>query len=195
MEIDTQTRSDDVVQVVKVPRPLPRENTAIGEFTGVILNATRMIEPQISDAPVRVSMNYYMYIAGSGALRTEGDSVTTGVDLDNARRVIPDAWFTEAVRLNAIGETAAALDVVFDRIDDWLCEGKFEECDKFLGRLKVEETPTRLLLAILTVTYAAFDRLENRDEVFKRTWLALVFRGEDANRLLGNRHRPHGATR
>lgn len=98
-----------------------------------------------------------------------------------------DAWFDEAISLCGHGNKDAALDVIFDKIDDWLCEGKFDECNQFLGRLNVEETPTVLLLGVLTITYAADKYLENRHGVFARSWATITARGENAEKLLGNR--------
>lgn len=85
------------------------------------------------------------------------------------------------------GHRDAALDIIFDKIDDWLCEGKFDECDEFLGRLKVEIVPTLLLIGILTITYAAHDHLANRPRVFNRIRDIIFDRGQDADKLLGNR--------
>lgn len=105
-----------------------------------------------------------------------------------------DEWFRAAMRLNDSGESARALDAVFDKVDDWLCAGQFCECDAFLGRLEVESTPSRLLLAILTVTLPASEKLSNREAVFSRAWKTMADRGKDVRRLLGRLRAPHGAT-
>lgn len=126
------------------------------------------------------------------------NSTTSGLlDLKFINSLLPHAWFDEAVRLSNAGEISKALDAVYNRLDDWFLEGKFRECDEFLANVKVESTPSRLLLAILTVTFHAVDELDKdvREKFFDRAWQKMESDGKDVQKLLGRLRATHGVPR
>jgi hypothetical protein len=65
-----------------------------------------------------------------------------------------------------------------------LLASKFNECDRGLSEIPVEEISNAQLLTVLTATIAAKERLSNRNELVRRVRLELERRGADAFRLL-----------
>lgn len=61
-----------------------------------------------------------------------------------------------------------AVDVLFERVDDFFCAGQFDEVDEFLKEILVEIQSVQMLVCILTVTLPAKEKLKNRDDFFKR---------------------------
>lgn len=94
------------------------------------------------------------------------------------------SWINEAVRLEEEGSIEESLDMIFDTIDDWLLDGRFEECSSFLRVLEVETLTTPQLLTILTATLPARSALGDREEFFVRVRTTLQDRGEAADALL-----------
>lgn len=54
------------------------------------------------------------------------------------------------------------IDVIYSRVDDDLCAGRFGEVDSDLLALEVEKMTTVEVLAYLSITKAAEDKLPNR---------------------------------
>ena len=63
------------------------------------------------------------------------------------------------------GRTAAALDVLFNHIDDMLCDGDFQKCDDVIQRIDLERLDTNLLVGVLSITLAAREKLSRRAQV------------------------------
>jgi len=62
----------------------------------------------------------------------------------------------------------AAIDVIFDKIDQMLTDGKFTEVDDILREIDVEKMKMVYLIGFLTITYAAHSKLVERDIFFER---------------------------
>lgn len=67
-----------------------------------------------------------------------------------------------------------AIDVTFERIDALLCEGKFSACDQLLDRVDTERLDSNLMVAFLSITAAARDKLPARARL--RTQVASAVR-------------------
>lgn len=68
-------------------------------------------------------------------------------------------------RLLALVQTSSydeAVDLVFSTFDELLCNGKFVECDHVISSLKPEILDDNCIVAILTVTWAAKEKLATR---------------------------------
>ncbi len=82
-------------------------------------------------------------------------------DVDDVRR-ITRTFLDNANRLDQRGQTDAALDIIFDQIDEMLLAGKFNRVDQLLAETTPSDFSVELLLGILTVTLPAKNRLPNR---------------------------------
>ena len=100
-------------------------------------------------------------------------------------------WYLDAFKPRQSNEKRGevvtdSLDIIYDRLDDLLCENKFAECDDFLVRVAAEpeRSPLSALVGVLTVTLGASKKLPNRahlrDVVHKR----LLAAGQNANAAL-----------
>lgn len=74
--------------------------------------------------------------------------------------------------------TDSAIDALFDRVDDMLLEGRFQDVNQEMVALNVSELDTDTIITWLSITLAAHDKLPARD--------ALVMRCE--KRLQGPTH-------
>ena len=93
------------------------------------------------------------------------------------------SWFEQAQKLLP-RDRPKALDIIYDKVDDWLCAGKFSTCNEFLKLVDVNTADSLLLLAILTVTHAARDKLPYRTEFIKCIRTSMELRGEDYEKIL-----------
>ncbi|TFH46695.1 MAG: hypothetical protein E4H01_09535 [Lysobacterales bacterium] len=60
------------------------------------------------------------------------------------------------------------LDEIFNKVDDLFLAGKFEEADALLSAVDPREIGETLTIGWLTITFAARDRLQNRDALVAR---------------------------
>ena len=65
------------------------------------------------------------------------------------------------------------LDLLFDKVDDWLCEGKFSMVDLFLKRVPIYNLDCNLWIGILSITLAAKDQLTARQAFVYDVQIAL----------------------
>lgn len=93
-------------------------------------------------------------------------------------------WFTEALEICASGKCDKALDIIYNIVDNMLLSARFEEVDEFIQSVNVVETPTVIMVGILTITLCAWDALPSRATFFKAVEDELVRRGEDDPRML-----------
>ena len=91
---------------------------------------------------------------------------------------------TQANRLDKLGQTDAAIDVVFDRIDEMLLAGQFEQVDRLFDNTNPCDFSVELLLGLRTVTRPAKSRLFNRADFYEQVRRSLHERGETDERLL-----------
>lgn len=84
------------------------------------------------------------------------------------------------------GQTDAALDLIYDTIDELLTAGKFEAVDRILWNLRTRPPKTDILLGFLTVTLPARSRLAWRAPIVEvsRCHLGATCEAEEAGRLL-----------
>jgi hypothetical protein len=77
--------------------------------------------------------------------------------------VLPPPTFPlhELTVLLGQGRTDAALDLVFDRLDDLLLEGRFDACDATLRAVAPSQLPPVVAAGFLAATRAADDRLRD----------------------------------
>lgn len=91
-----------------------------------------------------------------------------------------------AQELEARDYEEASLDLIYDSVDELLQKGEFAEVDRVLREISVDELSVDLLLALLTATLPAADRLECRSTLFIQIEKSLRERNElDDTLLLG----------
>lgn len=89
-----------------------------------------------------------------------------------------------ARRMDDLGLTDAAIDEIFDRVNEMLCDGKYQEVDDLLASATCDGYSVDLLLALLTITHAAKQYLPHRHLFFARVEQSILDRGEQSDRLL-----------
>ena len=74
----------------------------------------------------------------------------------------------ETYHLDQSGRIDAAIDLIFDAVDSLLCAGDFEGCDFLLQRVEVQRLSVDLMIAFLSITLTARDRLRERARFYSR---------------------------
>lgn len=93
-------------------------------------------------------------------------------------------FIEQAKQLDRRGHTDAALDLIYDQIDEKLLAGGFDEVDQILTSVLVADLSVDLLLALLTATLSAKKRLKQRAEFFEKVQQSLRDRKELEDGLL-----------
>jgi len=88
------------------------------------------------------------------------------------------------MRLDVKGYTDAALDLLYDSVDEMLRSAKYSEIDSLLHDTVVHECSTDILLGLLTATLPARSKLTCRKEFFADTDRVLKCRPEYEKGLL-----------
>lgn len=70
--------------------------------------------------------------------------------------------------------TEKALDLVFENLDDLFRAGKFDEADKILNVVDLNQLDTNLLSGFMSATYPARDKLISRPDFMKRVRVKLT---------------------
>lgn len=76
------------------------------------------------------------------------------------------------------------IDLIYDKIDGLLLSGKFEEVDEILAGVAVDDAPLAILLAFLTITLPAREKLAMRQTFFNRVRESLIRQGKLKGGLL-----------
>lgn len=103
------------------------------------------------------------------------------VEASKQRQRLPsrtDAFVELADRLTVCGQVDAALDLIFERVDEMFVNGRFEECDRVLQSVPVSEYTADTLIGLLTATLPAKSRLKSRPDFFAKVESVLKGRGE-----------------
>jgi len=95
-----------------------------------------------------------------------------------------ESFVQRACRLDELDRTDTALDLIYDSVDELLCEGKFELLNSILSHTSVNTLSVDLHLAILTATLPAISRLPSRPRFFDEVEQVLRYRGEFEEGLL-----------
>lgn len=89
-----------------------------------------------------------------------------------------------AMKLDAKGRTAEALDIILDTIDEALRNSRFDDCSKFLDSYDMKGCSSDILLAILKTTGLARDKIAKWYEFLSRVKVLLRQLGLDPEPLL-----------
>src|SRR5205085_1635394 len=95
-----------------------------------------------------------------------------------------ESFVARANRLDRHGHRNAAMDLLYDHIDELMHTGHFEALDTILQRVSVRELSVDVLLGVLTATLPAKSRLSSRVELFRQTEAMLKEHGEWEEGLL-----------
>lgn len=96
----------------------------------------------------------------------------------------PEEFVLRASRLERAGHRNAAMDLLYDRIDELMRTGQFDLLDMILQRVPVREFSVDVLLGLLTATLPARSRLPSREDFFSETEQVLRERAEYEEGLL-----------
>ncbi len=98
----------------------------------------------------------------------------SGLPIPENDALKPDPWLDELYALIADDEIEQATDLLFERLDDLLLDGRLEECDHVLRRLEVRRLDSNLMIGVLSVTSGAVDELPYRAELLVKIRAALT---------------------
>jgi hypothetical protein len=73
-------------------------------------------------------------------------------------------WLEDVYSLVRREKIDPAIDLLFDRVDNLLLAGKFSECDALLKVIDVKRLDSNLIVAALSITDAAKDKLPSRSQ-------------------------------
>lgn len=97
---------------------------------------------------------------------------------------VRESFIDGANRLDRTGHTDAALDLLYDAVDEMLRRREFPEVDAILRDANVADLSINILIGLLTVTLPARSRLSSRAEFYTRVEDILRQRGEFEEGLL-----------
>jgi hypothetical protein len=95
-----------------------------------------------------------------------------------------ESFVQSANRLDRAGHRNAAMDLIYDRIDEMMRRDQMPALDALQQSVPVEELTVDVLLALLTATLPVKKRLKARPDLFERTERVLRDRGEYEDGLL-----------
>ena len=86
------------------------------------------------------------------------------------------------------GDTDAAADIVFDKIDRALCDRRFDEINEVLKKVQVKRLTTSLMRSFLCMTHCAKHRLPYYNKLYEDIEQEMILlRGQPAtSRILKN---------
>lgn len=87
------------------------------------------------------------------------------------------SFVVQADAMDRVGDTDAALDVIFRRTDELMCSGKISELNDELRNISANEIGTDVLIGVLTATLPVKTRLPWRRNLFNATRRVLKKRG------------------
>ena len=94
------------------------------------------------------------------------------------------SFISDAQQLVRVGRVEAALDLIYDRIDEMMRQDNLAELDGILPELSVAELSDHILLGVLTATLPIRTRLPSRPGLFGRIEQVLQERGAYEEGLL-----------
>lgn len=95
-----------------------------------------------------------------------------------------ETFVLRAQRLDRRGRTDAALDLIYDQVDEWMHRAQFDRLDSILANLPVADLSMDILLGVLTATLPATRRLGSRAKLFYDVEQVLRNRGDYEEGLL-----------
>ncbi|MEQ1571872.1 MAG: hypothetical protein ABMA64_39965 [Myxococcota bacterium] len=83
-------------------------------------------------------------------------------------------WLGDVYSLVARSDPDSAIDVLFEQVDDLLSAGEFNRCDALLKTIDPKRLDSNLLVAALSITKRAADRLPERQAFVRRVTARLM---------------------
>jgi hypothetical protein len=110
--------------------------------------------------------------------------VAEGANGANASLTQSKEFVQRAVRLDEKGHTDAALDLIYDSVDELMRKGEFPQLDSMLSKVEPASLSADILLGILTATLPARSRLAARRDLFRKAESVLKARSDWQEGLL-----------
>lgn len=95
-----------------------------------------------------------------------------------------DEFLRPVLQLGKSGHVDAALDVLYDRVDDLLKAKEFSTMDVFLRQANIDSLSVDILLGLLTASLPAKSKLPSRSRFYAEVESSIKRRGEWENGLL-----------
>lgn len=165
-EVEGNLEKFDLFQFAKT---LPKEGRKL-----VIEFLRRLKDKDISNSALHAV--HEAFIEASG-LQEKGDEAGKG-------NISVESFLVRAHRLDKQGQAFAALDLIYDSVDENLRMGKFQQLDSILAQEQIADLSVDLLLGILTATLPARSQLPSRQKIFEKIKNTLIVRGEYEDGLL-----------
>jgi len=108
-----------------------------------------------------------------GALGGDHPSTTVSPDEDSR---FPSAFVQALVAFARTGDIDSGLELMFDSLDDQICDGQFMDANRTLRLVNVQQLPVEFLIGLLTVTLRDKDKLTHRPSFFNEVSALLVGR-------------------
>jgi hypothetical protein len=77
-------------------------------------------------------------------------------------------WIDDVYSLVAKKEPDKAIDILFNHVDEWLLRNEFTRCNDLFHVVDVKRLDTHLLVALLSITLAASQKLPDRPKFVLR---------------------------
>jgi len=113
---------------------------------------------------------------------TEGDG--RGRLQEHPSQLAIPAWLHALIELDNKGQSDAALDELFDRIDEMLSASEYEKVDSILANMPLEGPSLTLMMGVLSITRPAAEHLPSRVRYFDRVYRLCTAMRRDADSLL-----------
>ena len=95
-----------------------------------------------------------------------------------------NSTFSRAQKLDDLGQTDAALDLIYDTIDELMLAGKFDRLDTLLGEVEADACSADILLGLLTASLPGRSQLPSRALLYRHTERLLKERNQWEDGLL-----------
>lgn len=96
-------------------------------------------------------------------------------------------WLEQVYLLTMAHKIDNAVDIVFERLDELFRHEKFEDCDNILQIVDLYKLETNLIIAFLSITLRAADKLPSRGNFVNRArqrFLAMELEPDRISKLL-----------
>jgi hypothetical protein len=142
----------------------------------------------VQDASFRVARNFIVHSCDNFVrVFSRRHGWGSGIFVEHVelpQRTLTDFFLEPVKQLERHGHLDAALDVLYDRIDDLLKRKQFGVAEVLLRQAEVDSLSPNVILGILTATLPARSKLPSRAKFFTEAEASLKARGEWENGLL-----------
>ncbi len=167
VRMDGNTRESEFAFVAE-PAPEPVSDQKLFRWLISYFNRTGIDRPK----------RHIVYAAVRQAIAAEKNAVSP------THRQASNSFIERANRLDVSGRTDAALDLLYDSVDEFLCRGELAKLNSYLSCVVAADLTINILIGLLTATLPARSRLPARRALFMEVDAELRRRNEFEEGLL-----------